>query len=122
MTPFRLNVSELRELRPLRASLNAWLTAAGMTGSSRDDLVLATHEAVANAIQHAGSGDPVLVHARESERGFVIDVSDAGRWVVRATPISEERGRGLRMIHGLVSRADVVAQKGGTTVRLHQCR
>ena len=56
MMPFRRNITDLRELRPLRASLNAWLTAAGAAESSRDGLVLATHEAVANAIQHAGSG------------------------------------------------------------------
>jgi serine/threonine-protein kinase RsbW len=122
MMPFRRNVTDLRELRPLRASLNAWLTDAGAAESSRDNLVLATHEAVANAIQHAGSVDPVLVHAREDECGFVIDVSDAGRWVVRDAPTSEERGRGLQLIHRLVSRADVVAQEGGTTVRLHQRR
>jgi anti-sigma regulatory factor (Ser/Thr protein kinase) len=122
MMPFRSTITDLRELRPLRASLNAWLRDAGMAESSRDNLVLATHEAVANAIQHAGSADPVLVHARENERGFVIDVSDAGRWVVREAPPPEGRGRGLQMINALVSRADVVAKKGGTTVRLHQAR
>ena len=122
MMPFRRNVTNLRELRPLRVSLNAWLTDAGVAESSRDNLVLATHEAVANAIEHAGSADPVRVHAREDECGFVIDVTDAGRWVVRDAPTSEERGRGLQLIHGLVSRADVVAQEGGTTVRLHQQR
>jgi serine/threonine-protein kinase RsbW len=122
MMPFRRNITDLRELRPLRASLNAWLTAAGAAESSRDGLVLATHEAVANAIQHAGSVDPVLVQATEDESGFVIDVADAGRWVVRDAPTSEERGRGLQLIHALVFRADVVARKGGTTVRLHQPR
>src|SRR4249919_2764504 len=122
MMPFRRNVTDLRELRPLRASLSAWLTDAGLPESSRDDLVLATHEAVANAIQHAGSADPVLVQAREDECGFVIDVCDAGRWVFRDGPTSEERGRGLQLIHGLVSRADVVAEESGTTVRLHQRR
>ena len=35
MMPFRRNVTDLRELRPLRASLNAWLTAAGVAESSR---------------------------------------------------------------------------------------
>jgi serine/threonine-protein kinase RsbW len=122
MMSFRLNVTDIRELRPLRTSLNAWLTAAGMAESSRDNLVLATHEAVANAIQHAGSADPVLVRATENECEFVIQVSDAGRWAVREAPASDERGRGLQLIHSLVSRADVVALEGGTTVRLHQRR
>jgi anti-sigma regulatory factor (Ser/Thr protein kinase) len=122
MMPFRRNVTDIRELRPLRASLNAWLTDAGAAESSRDNLVLATHEAVANAIQHAHSVDPVLVHAREDECGFVVDVSDAGRWVVRDAPTSDERGRGLQLIHGLVSQAHVVAKESGTTVRLRQRR
>ena len=46
----------------------------------RAAIVLATHEAVANAIQHAGAPGHVVVRGEFGSDGVVIEVSDDGRW------------------------------------------
>ena len=48
----------LTALASLRHSLDAWLEGGGMGEPPRAAVVLATHEAVANAIQHAGARVP----------------------------------------------------------------
>ena len=86
----------------------------------RAAVVLATHEAVANAIQHAGAPNPVVVRGDADADGVVIEVSDDGRWKAPADPPSEERGRGLTLIRSLVSDAQIRTGARGTTVRIHQ--
>jgi serine/threonine-protein kinase RsbW len=110
----------LASLAPLRHSLDAWLAGDGMTEPPRAAVVLATHEAVANAIQHAGTPAPVLVRAESDSDGVVIEVSDDGNWKAPDNPRSEERGRGLTLIRSLVSDAQIKTGERGTTVRIHQ--
>ena len=86
----------------------------------RAAVVLATHEAVANAIQHAGGPGHVLVRGESGSEGVVIEVSDDGHWKPPADPPSEERGRGLMLIRSLVSDAQIKTGTRGTTVRIHQ--
>src|SRR5690242_17971506 len=110
----------LTSLAPLRLALDAWLVGGGMTEPPRAAVVLATHEAVANAIQHAGSAAPVHVRAESDSDGVVIEVSDDGNWKPPTEPPSEERGRGLTLIRSLVSDAQIRTGQRGTTVRIHQ--
>jgi anti-sigma regulatory factor (Ser/Thr protein kinase) len=110
----------LTALAPLRYSLDAWLEGGGMSEPPRAAVVLATHEAVANAIQHAGVPGPVSVRGDSDADGVVIEVSDDGRWKRPDDPPSEERGRGLKLIRSLVSDAQIRTGEGGTTVRIHQ--
>jgi anti-sigma regulatory factor (Ser/Thr protein kinase) len=111
---------ELTALAPLRHSLDAWLEQGGMGEPPRAAVVLATHEAVANAIEHAGSLGPVIVHGEAAADGIVIEVTDDGRWKPPEDPPSEERGRGLTLIRALVSDAQISTGAAGTTVRIHQ--
>ena len=101
----------------LRRSLTAWLEKAGVADPPGGDVVLATHEAAANAIEHAGSASPVDVRARLVGRTLTIEIMDSGRWKV-ANPTDEERGRGLILIAGLVSEMELQADTSGTTLRL----
>jgi len=110
----------LTALAPLRHSLDAWLAGGGMSEPPRAAVVLATHEAVANAIQHAGTPAPVLVRAECGTDGVVIEVSDDGTWKPPDDPPSEDRGRGLTLIRSLVSDAQIKTSEWGTTVRIHQ--
>ena len=110
----------LTALASLRHSLDAWLEGGGMGEPPRAAVVLATHEAVANAIQHAGAPSPVVVRGDADGDGVVIEVSDDGHWKPPADPPSEERGRGLTLIRSLVSDAQVWTGDRGTTVRIHQ--
>ena len=101
----------------LRRSLTAWLEKTGVADPPRDDVVLATHEAAANAIEHAGSASPIDVRARLVGRTLTIEITDSGRWK-DANPADEERGRGLILIAGLVSEMKLQAGTSGTTLRL----
>jgi serine/threonine-protein kinase RsbW len=109
----------LDALAPLRHSLDAWLVGGGVSEPPRAAIVLATHEAVANAIQHARGPGPVVVYAEADADGVVIEVTDDGRWKPPDDPPSEERGRGLNLIRALVSDAQICTGASGTTVRLH---
>jgi serine/threonine-protein kinase RsbW len=107
-------------LASLRHALDAWLEVGGMGEPPRAAVVLATHEAVANAIQHAGAPSPVVVRGDADADGVVIEVSDDGHWKLPADPPSEDRGRGLTLIRSLVSDAQIKTGDRGTTVRIQQ--
>jgi anti-sigma regulatory factor (Ser/Thr protein kinase) len=82
-----------------------------------DDVVLATHEALANIADHAypeGDGDAFL-DADVTPEAVVVVVRDRGRW--RPPSIDPGwRGRGLTIIRGLAEQVEVRQGDGGTTV------
>ena len=106
-------------LAPLRHALAAWLDRREMSEPSRDAVILATHEAVANAIQHSGTADRIRVRADATD-GLTIEVSDDGAWRIPDDPPPLERGRGLDLIRSLVSDATIQTDARGTTVRFRQ--
>lgn len=111
--------SDFAVLGALRRSLTTWLEKAGVADPPRADVVLATHEAAANAIEHAGAARPIDVRARLVDGTLTIEISDSGRWKA-ANPADEERGRGLMLIAKLVSKVEIETDKRGTTLRLLQ--
>ena len=108
----------LAALAPLRHALMAWLDRRDLGVRTRDAVILATHEAVANAIQHSGTVNRIRVRANAEGEGFTIAISDDGRWRIPDDPPSQERGRGLGLIRSLVTDATIDTNAGGTTVRL----
>jgi serine/threonine-protein kinase RsbW len=112
----------LGALTPLRRSLGTWLERRGIHDPFRANVILATHEAVANAIQHAGPNRQITVRGNASADAVTIEVSDNGQWRIPDSPSSEERGRGLDLIRSLVTVADIQTGHDGTTVRLVQLR
>ena len=92
---------DLSQLAAFRRSIASWLDAADIDGETRTDVVLATHEAVANAMEHALGEGPVEVRGEIADDAITISVSNAGEW---RTPNSiESRGRGLAVIRALVT-------------------
>jgi two-component sensor histidine kinase len=83
-------------------------------------VILATHEAVANAIQHSGTVARVRVRVDAEPDGLTIEVADEGAWRTPADPPPLERGRGLNLIRSLVSDATIETNASGTTIRLRQ--
>jgi anti-sigma regulatory factor (Ser/Thr protein kinase) len=114
--PFEASLPpDLAQLRDLHYDLSAWLERVGVTGGDRDAIVLATHEAIANGIEHAASR--VVVHGVRDEEKLLVVVSNGGRW--RAPPWDERRGgSGLTIIRGLMSQLDVNVGEGRTTLRM----
>lgn len=105
-------------LGELRRALSGWLANAGVAEPVRVDTVLATHEAVANAIQHSGTAGSISVRTSLSDRVCTIEVRDSGCW--KDGPSDADRGKGLILIRGLVSRVEIEKRQIGTAVRLIQ--
>ena len=104
-------------LSELRATIRQWLTELGISERERAAILLATHEAAANAVEHGDGENSVVVRARAAEAAVVIEVHDQGTWKPRLSE-DEERGRGLMLISGLMHEVEISSDDRGTTVRL----
>ncbi len=106
-------------LADLRRRLAAWLAAHGATREQAGDIVLATHEAAMNAIEHAyGPGDAEIVVTAVLRGGAVeVTISDTGRW---RESRSEHRGRGRSIMSALMDDVSIDTSPGGSTVRLRR--
>jgi anti-sigma regulatory factor (Ser/Thr protein kinase)/putative methionine-R-sulfoxide reductase with GAF domain len=104
-------------LPAMRRTVGRWLRSQGCDDDETFDIALATSEAASNAIEHAyGARESTftLACAREPH-GVRIAVGDRGRWR-QTKPFG--RGRGLKVMRGLMDSVDVVAGAHGTTVVL----
>jgi anti-sigma regulatory factor (Ser/Thr protein kinase) len=111
---------DLNALAPFRHRLDGWLRSHGLADSQRASVVLASHEAVANAIEHSASPTPVLIKAEANDEAIVVEIIDKGNWRPARVEPDDERGRGLAMIKALVSHVHISSLGGGTTIRLIQ--
>lgn len=107
----------------LRGAFRRWVDSF-LDEDAADDLTLAVYEALANAVDHAFTGNrvPGVVRLRAHVTGgeIIITVSDNGRWRSR-TDSGGYRGRGLALIHQLATEVQVAPSPYGTTVCLrHQ--
>ena len=112
--------ADVRCLRHFRNMLSTWLEGLDLNESTRIDLVLATHEAAANAIEHGGSPSDIHVHAFADHDTVDITIRDNGRWKQPHRPRPGDRGRGLSMIRALVSDLQIEQSDNGTTLRISQ--
>ena len=97
----------------MRRQLRSWLELTDATGDVRDAVVLATHEAAANAMVHGEPGGPVTVAASADEGGgFVVEVTNHGGW---KEPWPGHTGRGMGMMSDLMSEVTI-----RTNVRLRR--
>lgn len=94
------------ELRGMRQSLRSWLELTTATARTRDSVVLATHEAAANAMVHGQPGSAVTISARQDEAGdFAVEVSNLGGW--KAPEPGTSGGRGLAMMTELMREVEI---------------
>ena len=112
---------ELDQLAVLRRQLGAWLEEAGIPAEVQPGIVLATHEAASNAIQHARPSGVVTIEAAIDERNLTIEIADGGAWDGRANNDGDdEHSRGLGVIYRLIDIVDIRTGPRGTTIRLLQ--
>jgi len=106
-------------LRGLRRELAAWLARTRVIGEAREEIILATHEAAANAIEHARSGSEVTVRGVRDASKVVVVVTNSGRWK-EPRPFDEKRGRGLTLMRRLMSDLEIQVRSQRTTVRMRK--
>jgi anti-sigma regulatory factor (Ser/Thr protein kinase) len=107
-------------LHTARDELRAWLKRGGVDGADAHDIVLATWEACANAVEHPEEPREAgftLEAFRDGDRVRVL-VRDAGRW--RPERAREERGLGLRLMRSLMESVEVDRAPTGTVVRMER--
>ena len=96
--------------------------SAGLPMERADELALAVHEVVVNALEHGGGRGELRIW--EEDQALVCEVRDSGHipdpMVGRRAPDwHDERGRGLWMANQLCDLVQVRSGDAGTTVRIH---
>jgi serine/threonine-protein kinase RsbW len=97
---------------------------AGLDDDRAWDLMLATSEAFANAIQHgrAWANECILLTTEPCPGGVRVEVTDCGNFDGRLepTPIDATTGRGIPIIAAIVDRLEVENGDGRTLVRFER--
>jgi anti-sigma regulatory factor (Ser/Thr protein kinase) len=103
----------------VRRLLRRWLAARGASEDETHDILVASQEACANAVEHAyGPGHAHFDVIAEDRAGTIrITVSDQGRW---RAPRGTHRGRGLMLMRSLMETVDVEHGTAGTVVVLER--
>ena len=121
-----MNNSELRitcAARPdsakrMRHALAAFLEVLEVSAEACDDVLTATGEALANAIEHAyETSDPgmIALEADFAEEQLSVNVIDRGSFIER--DLRPGRGFGLRIIHSIAKSVDIKTDQG-THIRM----
>jgi anti-sigma regulatory factor (Ser/Thr protein kinase) len=111
--------AEPESLGGLRRRLARFLHAAGASETEAYEITLAICEAAGNAIEHAyGPGDASFdVEAALANGELTATVRDRGSWRERR---SQHRGRGLKIIEGIMDQVQVSTEGDGTVVRMRR--
>jgi serine/threonine-protein kinase RsbW len=103
-----------------RAIVSEAATVAGLNDDGTHDLILATSEAVANAVQHGEPwpNDCILLVTEPSGSGLRVEVSDCGRFddTLEPAPLDATCGRGIAIIAAIVDRLEVRNGDGQTVI------
>jgi serine/threonine-protein kinase RsbW len=106
-----------------RALVREEAAALGLDGRATWELMLATTEAVANAIEH---GEPcrsvaegIGLTLEQSEDGLSVEVHDGGSFAPPPVPLDQlsTRGRGIPIIAAVVDKLELDPTRGDTRVR-----
>jgi PAS domain S-box-containing protein len=118
---FRLELgSDPAELAAMRSMMRRWLRHGSGSESEIAEVLTATGEAAANAIEHGGAvggGPPFEVAGALDGDEVEITVRDHGSW---RPGTRAEGGRGLVLMRALMDSVDVVPGADGTVVRMRR--
>ncbi|MCV7360903.1 ATP-binding protein [Mycolicibacterium neworleansense] len=116
----------LTHVAQLRFEFSDWLCRNfALAPQKASDIVLAVHEALANAAEFAyiTNAQHGVMHLRadyNQPETLTVTIADEGRWRIRdpATEQDPTRGRGISLMRALADRAVVESAPSGTQVRL----
>ena len=117
VAPLRMAlVPEVSSLPTVRRTFRPWLANVG--AEQADEIILAIHEAVANAVEHAGldADEVITVEAEVVDDVLRVLVRDNGAW--KDLPVDETRGRGLMIMRAVMDRVDLERRSGGTLIEM----
>jgi anti-sigma regulatory factor (Ser/Thr protein kinase) len=111
--------AEPESLAVLRRRLGRFLHAVEATDAVAYEVTLTVCEAAGNAIEHAyGPVDATFDVEVSFENGTLLAVvRDKGSWRERR---GTHRGRGLKIIEGLMDDVEVTSEPGGTVIRMRR--
>ena len=117
LAPLTLRLpADTESLKTMRTELERWLADAAVPDHDARDVVLASWEAGANAIEHARAPEGSLFQLDAVLAGdrIRVEVADEGRW--KEPSPRENRGLGLQLIEALMASVDVDRSDKGTRV------
>ena len=104
-----------------RAAVRDWLAAAHVGADGVQDVVLATGEALANAVEHGSADDGSQRMRLEMRLGpgreIGVVVADEGGW---RPPAADPglRGQGIRIMRAVMDEVEIDRGDAGTTIRM----
>lgn len=121
--PFEMKfTADATQLAPSRAALRSWLKKAGVDPDQIVDVLIASGEAVANAIEHGHRHYPegtVSLFATAHVDGLHLSVVDTGAWKEPHNVPADNRGRGIALMRGLMEDLAIHPSDTGTTVHMY---
>jgi len=114
--------AESEQLASVRATLRGWLRSCDVDARTAQDVLVATGEAIANAIEHGHRdrpGQQVQLRAVSTANQLHLTVTDSGRW--QATPPGDRglRGHGIGLMRALMQHVTIEPGPSGTTVDMY---
>ncbi len=113
--------ADASNLASSRNTLRGWLTRAGIDSDQIQDVLVATGEAVANAIEHGHrdrSAGTVSLRATAIVDRLQVTVTDSGAWKTPSQVADFSRGRGIDLMRILMEDCSIRSTEAGTTVSL----
>jgi PAS domain S-box-containing protein len=110
------------ELASIRTSLRGWLGRAGVDSEQSLNVLIATGEALSNAIEHGHRGQPdgsVRLRAIVFADRLHLTITDTGSWKPPEPALNSHRGRGIALMRALIHEVTIQSRATGTTVHLH---
>ncbi|MGV0787611.1 SpoIIE family protein phosphatase [Mycolicibacterium sp. XJ2] len=110
------------ELAGTRIELRKWLVRAGVDPSQTLDVLIATGEALANAVEHGHRDRPggaVRLRATVLADRLHLTIADTGVWKVPNADPASHRGRGIALMRALMNDVTIETGDSGTTIDLH---
>ena len=112
--------AEASHLASTRAALKGWLSAAGVDADQTLKVLIATGEALANAIEHGHrmpTPGTISLRATALADRVHVTVVDVGSW--KPPVAAAHRGRGIALMRALMQDVTIQSRATGTTVHMY---